>query len=260
MAMRYRIGEFAALSGVSEKTLRFYDELGLLRPASVDPRTRYRFYVPQQLKELTSILALRDIGMPLADIRRLTRNPRSASERRDALTDLKRKVEQSIHTATQSLNWINAALKDLDELGPPIPVVVKRRPSMLVASIRSQLRSYAEIDFLEQELLSKLPAESIGNLRGVLWHRCADSGCVEGEPFIALKRRVPARSGYEIKDLPPATLACAYSGTDDGSAEQTYVAIRKWMNVRGYRVCGPKREIYVDQLLEIQFPLESVVS
>lgn len=255
MTMRYRIGEFAALSGVSRKTLRFYHEVGLLRPASVDPRNRYRFYVPQQLKELTSILALRDIGMSLADIRRLTTNPRSGREQREALTDLKRTVEESIHTATQSLNWINAALKDLDELGQSIPVVVKRRPSMLVASIRSQLRSYAAIAFLEQELLSKLPAESIGNLRGVLWHRCADSGCVEGEPFITLKRRVPARNGFEIKELPPATLACAYSGTDDESAEHTYVAIRKWMNVRGYRVCGPKRELSVGQLLEIQFPL-----
>lgn len=259
MTMRYRIGEFAALSGVSQKTLRFYHQVGLLRPASVDPRNRYRFYVHQQLKELTSILALRDIGMSLADIRRLNTNPRSASQRREALTDLKRTVEQSIRTATQSLNWINAALKDLDELEPSIPVVVKRRPSMLVASIRSELRSYAEIDFLEQELLSKLPVESIGNLRGVLWHRCADSGCVEGEPFIALKRRVPARNGYEIKELPPATLACAYSGTDDESAEHTYVTIRKWMNVRGYRVCGPKREIPLGQLLEIQFPLESAV-
>ena len=36
----YRIGEFARLGGASIKTLRFYDELGLLRPASVDARTR----------------------------------------------------------------------------------------------------------------------------------------------------------------------------------------------------------------------------
>jgi DNA-binding transcriptional MerR regulator len=38
--MRYRIGEFAALSGVSVKTLRFYDQIGLLQPALVDARTR----------------------------------------------------------------------------------------------------------------------------------------------------------------------------------------------------------------------------
>ena len=52
MAAQYRIGEFAYLGGVSAKTLRFYDEIGLLRPASVDARTGYRQYRPEQLEEL----------------------------------------------------------------------------------------------------------------------------------------------------------------------------------------------------------------
>jgi DNA-binding transcriptional MerR regulator len=39
MAELYRIGEFANLSGVSAKTLRYYDDIGLLRPASVNSRT-----------------------------------------------------------------------------------------------------------------------------------------------------------------------------------------------------------------------------
>ena len=44
---RYRIGAFAQVSGVSAKTLRFYDQVGLLRPTRVDPRTGYRFYRPR---------------------------------------------------------------------------------------------------------------------------------------------------------------------------------------------------------------------
>ncbi len=69
MAARYRIGEFAYLGGVSAKTLRFYDEIGLLRPASVDARTGYRQYRPEQLEELASIVALKSLGLPLADVR-----------------------------------------------------------------------------------------------------------------------------------------------------------------------------------------------
>jgi effector-binding domain-containing protein len=91
----------------------------------------------------------------------------------------------------------------------------------------------------------------------VLWHRCADSGSLEGEPFIALKQPVPTRSVYDVKQLPSATLACAYSASDEHRAEQGYDAIRRWMNIRGYRLAGPKRELYLDQMLEIQFPLES---
>jgi effector-binding domain-containing protein len=76
-------------------------------------------------------------------------------------------------------------------------------------------------------------------------------------PFVELKKRVPLRGLYEMNDLPPATLACAYSGIADESAEQAYGAVRRWMQIRGYRLAGPKREIYLQNLLEIQFPLDS---
>jgi DNA-binding transcriptional MerR regulator len=257
MAVQYRIGEFADLTGVPAKTLRFYDEIGLLRPAAVDPRTRYRFYLPQQLQELASILALKDVGASLAEVRNLIRKAGSRKERREVLNDLKNAVEQSVQTAKQSLNWINAALDDLDDRERPIPVVVKRRQAVCIASVRSKVKNYAEIEELEQQLLNELPVHAVAGLRGVLWHRCADSGCLEGEPFVALQQRVPARSVYELKQLPPATLACAYSEPDDANAEQAYGAIRRWMNTRGYQLGGPKREIYVDRLLEIQFPLKS---
>ena len=260
MAAQYRIGEFAALSGVSTKTLRFYDEIGLLRPASVDPRTRYRFYLSAQLEELASILALKEIGVPLAEVRRLTRKTGSAyacKDKREILNDLKRTLEHSIHTASQSLQWVKAALHELDDSSRPIPVVVKREQPVLIASIRSRLGGYAEIARLEKELLETLPQHAVGELRGVLWHRCEDSGGLEGEAFVGLKERVARRSVYDLKQLPAATLACAYSDWDDERSEQTYRAIWRWMIVRGYRLAGPKREIYLDQMLAIEFPLKS---
>jgi DNA-binding transcriptional MerR regulator len=257
MAVQYRIGEFADLSGVSPKTLRFYDEIGLLRPAIIDPRTRYRMYVPEQLQELAAILALKEVGVSLAEVRKLTGKNRSSKDRRQVLSELKERIQQSIESATQTLSWIDAALNELHDSEHLIPVVVKRRQPVFIASIRSTVESYAQIERFEQELLKAVPLNAAGDLRGVLWHRCAESGSPEGEPFIALKERIPARSGYELKQLPAATLACAYSEDDEMSAEHAYAAIRKWMNARGYRLAGPKREIYVDRFLEIQFPLSS---
>src|ERR1700730_10524695 len=57
VALQYRIGEFSNRSGVSTKTLRFYDEIGLLRPASVDARPGYRPDRAQPPEDLGSILA-----------------------------------------------------------------------------------------------------------------------------------------------------------------------------------------------------------
>jgi DNA polymerase III subunit beta len=67
------IGETARESGLPVGTLRFYDGAGLLRPASVDPRTGYRFYTPEQVGTARLVAVLRDAGMPLAGIRTILR-------------------------------------------------------------------------------------------------------------------------------------------------------------------------------------------
>lgn len=81
----FTIGPFARLAGVSAKVLRSYDGLGLFRPVWVDPATDYRYYSPAQLPELRRIVALRDMGIGLAEIGRLVSGGadlRTALERR----------------------------------------------------------------------------------------------------------------------------------------------------------------------------------
>lgn len=65
------IGEFARLSRLSAKALRRYDELGLLRPALVDPVNGYRYYDPAQVEGARLVAWLRRIGMPLSRIGRI---------------------------------------------------------------------------------------------------------------------------------------------------------------------------------------------
>jgi len=57
----FGIGAFARLAQVSVRTLHYYDEQGLLRPAEIDSRTGYRWYTADQLRRLNRILALRDL-------------------------------------------------------------------------------------------------------------------------------------------------------------------------------------------------------
>ena len=63
------IGEFARDSRLSAKALRLYDELGLLPPARVDEDSGYRFYEPGQLEQARLIAALRQLQVPLAEIK-----------------------------------------------------------------------------------------------------------------------------------------------------------------------------------------------
>jgi serine/threonine protein phosphatase PrpC len=63
------IGVFAVAARLTPKALRLYDDVGLLRPAAVDPESGYRLYDPNQLQQARLIARLRRIGMPLAQVR-----------------------------------------------------------------------------------------------------------------------------------------------------------------------------------------------
>ena len=66
--MEYKIGDFSRISRVTVRTLRYYDEIGLLKPVRVDEYTGYRYYSIEQLPELNRIVMLKEIGLSLDDI------------------------------------------------------------------------------------------------------------------------------------------------------------------------------------------------
>jgi DNA-binding transcriptional MerR regulator/effector-binding domain-containing protein len=253
----FRIGDFARIGGVSVKTLRFYDSIGLFRPAGVDPRTRYRLYSAPQLRDLARILALRGLGASLPEIRQAIGGDASRPKGRRLLEALRKAKLDSIDEARKSLSWIEAALHDLDAFASPVGIIVKRSPPVRVASIRVGVPRYQDIYPYESDLLEAVPKGSAGYLRGILWHRCADSGEIEGEPFVEVRRDVPVRSGFEVKQLPAVTVACAFSSLNDADAESAYDTLGSFVRSRNCRLVGARREIYRDQMLEIQYPLES---
>jgi DNA-binding transcriptional MerR regulator len=65
------IGRFSRLTGVTVKALRHYDAIGLLEPAAVDPETGYRFYTLAQARDAVAVRRLRDLDVPLDEIRTL---------------------------------------------------------------------------------------------------------------------------------------------------------------------------------------------
>ena len=85
MLKMLKVGDFSRLSLVSIKALRYYDELGLLKPARVDEFTGYRYYTAEQLPRLNRILALKDLGLSLEQIGVLLNKGVSSEELRGML-------------------------------------------------------------------------------------------------------------------------------------------------------------------------------
>ena len=64
-----KIGEFSALTGVPIKTIRYYSDIGLLKPHSIDSDSNYRSYKKEQIVTLNRIISLKDAGFMLSDIK-----------------------------------------------------------------------------------------------------------------------------------------------------------------------------------------------
>ncbi|MFC4112774.1 MerR family transcriptional regulator [Nonomuraea zeae] len=94
----WRIGQLARMAGVSERTLRHYDKIGLLRPAAVDRATGYRWYGVTELSRLERIRALQRLGLPLRQITDLLDAPES--QLRQAMTETLTSIRRDIAALT----------------------------------------------------------------------------------------------------------------------------------------------------------------
>ena len=99
------VGQAAALSGVSVRTLRYYDQIGLLKPQQVG-ENGYRYYTQENLQTLQQILFFRELEFPLREIARILRQPefdrqRALQEHRKLLLMRKKRLEQLIALTEQ---------------------------------------------------------------------------------------------------------------------------------------------------------------
>ncbi len=90
----WRIGQLARMVGVSERTLRHYDKIGLLVPASVDGLTGYRWYGVAELSRLERIRGLQRLGLPLRQIADLLDAPEP--QVRQALAEIVTGIQRDI--------------------------------------------------------------------------------------------------------------------------------------------------------------------
>ena len=74
--MKFQIKEFAEFTGVSVRTLHYYDEIGLLTPAFVDRATGYRFYNKNSALRMQEILFYRELDFPLKSIKEILASPK----------------------------------------------------------------------------------------------------------------------------------------------------------------------------------------
>lgn len=263
----FRIGDFSKLTRVSVKALRFYDEVGLLKPTYVDRDTGYRYYSATLLQRLNRILAFKELGLSLGEIVNLLEGDLPVDCVRESLQNRRAELARRIEREQAQLAEVDAWLAQLNQAGrvPEYEVTVKNVAPRLVASVRDKLSSYADADELFDELSSDFKQRGAPLERGAIWHTCAGQRrSIDCEAILFLREPAPGAGRAQVYELPGAAVACVIHQGSDETCERAYVAARSWIESRGYAIAGPSREVYwqgdVAQdgdsgVTEIQYPI-----
>lgn len=95
--MLYKIGDFSKKTGLSIRTLRYYDEIALFKPVEIDLFTNYRYYSEKQLEDLNIINDLKDCGFTLEEIKKYWNNFNNdimLERKKELLKDIKQTEEK----------------------------------------------------------------------------------------------------------------------------------------------------------------------
>ena len=268
------IGEFARLGQVSPRMLRHYDELGLLRPEQVGSANGYRLYSVHQLSRLHRVVALRDMGFSLEQIRELVDEGLPAEQLRGMLRLRRAQLAQTLDEEQERLARIEAHIRALERTGTMElqDVVIKHTQPVRVAQAAAGGLSHADIGPAFGRLLPEVVAhlEAVGAKPGISIACYEDDGGTAPQGEIVLQagfdvgdQDVPGSEHVCVRNLPVVEVAAAvYRGGDDGIAS-AWEALVRWIEDSGYRMVGDCRELYHEwhaddpsqNVMELQQPI-----
>ncbi|MDJ0705310.1 MAG: MerR family transcriptional regulator [Leptolyngbyaceae cyanobacterium MO_188.B28] len=278
----FRIGEFSKIAQVPASLLRYYDDIGLFAPIHSDRETGYRYYSVQQLAQLNRILALKDLGLSLEQIKHLVEDQVSPDEIRGMLTLKKSQIEQTIQAEAVRLRAVESRLQQLEQKGQfqDDDVVLKSLPAHPFLSLRQTFKDLVEtlafIADMGQTVSKQVKAKSLGRFAAVIHSELYEENNWDLEfGFLLnhdLETRVPLPNGsvMTVRELPPvqtAVTAVRFGGPENGHL--CYSAIGAWVETHQFKLIGPGREVFVvppkpghesEMVVEIQFPVNAIAA
>lgn len=252
----FTIGDFAEHGRVSVRMLRHYDAIGLLRPAHVDPASGYRYYRAEQLTQLNRVVALKELGFGLDQVRSILHDSVSADELRGMLRLRRAELEAAMADTADRLAKVEARLRTIEsENLVPTDVVVKSLPAVRIAEVSGTARSFEPrelgpvVDALYAELRGRLEAAgSVATGPGVTRYTdIPDSGAVVVHAGLPVGADIDEVGGARIVELAGVGSAATivHCGALDGVLP-TVQALARWLDANGYRFTAEHaREISV---------------
>lgn len=257
------IGRFSAATRLSVRMLRHYDEAGLLRPAWVDPSSGYWYYSHEQARTAEIIRLLRQLDMPLDEIREIlgARDPELV---RTQLAAHHLRVEEQLAVTRRILAYLERLIEQVNADGDIVmyEITVKDVAPQTVLTRRGRTRMEdlgrwigGNMDDMAAHLAAH-ESHLIGP-PGLIYHSFGgDQEAADVELFVPLPAPVPDGDDltcYELASGPVAFTLHLGPYEELGAA---HAALSEWVQRNGHETAGPPRELYVTDPREVSDPAD----
>jgi len=270
----YRIGEFSRLCRVPVSALRYYADLELLPPAAVDPDSGYRFFTVDQLPRLNRILALKDLGLTLDQIKAVLDEELTAAELRGMLRIKRVEHDRAATEAAARLSRVEARLRAIESEGtmPAHEVVLKTLAPYRVLAVREVVAEPSGVATLLMDGFAAIGGRGVATT-GPPFSRYHDPEFhpenIDVEVDFPVDDSVsegvdtPGGRRLEVSKIPGGEAAVVLHEGPYETIDEAYATIGAWIAANGLHVAGPPQEAYLrppggalDPLTEIRFPVE----
>ncbi len=249
---KLKIGEFSKMMRVTVKTLRLYEQKGLLQPDEVDEWTGYRYYSLTQMQRLSAIRSLQNMGFTLAEIKEILDSDTSVPSLElleQKIADCKRQIHL-LHGRYQMLLSLSNSRKKISKMEK---ISIQTLPSIIVASHREVIKNYEAIGPMCVDVIAPE------------MHRLGCHCPVPGYCFTIEHNKEYTPVDVDIEyceqveemgqdsaiiqfkrlDEVPTAFCMAHYGPYERLYE-SYIEIFRHIEEQGYRIVGSPRTVYID--------------
>jgi DNA-binding transcriptional MerR regulator/effector-binding domain-containing protein len=247
MAAGLTVGDFSRATHLSIKTLRHYHQVGLLEPDTVNPHTGYRYYSAGQIPAAQVIRRLRDLQMPVADVKAVLAAP-GAPARNALIAAHLNRLEAELTQTRAAVESLRALLAPPD--GPP--AIEHRSVPATAAAVITAVVGRADLLAWWQGALGELAATvraqglpTAGPPGGVFASELFQTDRGQATVFIPVPGRVRPIGRVTSSVIPAAELAviCHHGPLADG--DLSYAKLGSYATTREISIDGPLREYYL---------------
>ena len=261
----YKIGMFAAMNHITVKTLRFYEEQGLLMPAVTNQENGYRYYTLSQMAVIHQITALKMAGFTLEEIAKIN----SGADEQSVLLKKKSELLAKIADLTRQIAVVDGYLSKKKN-GLFSPVLIKTIPATTVAAMKMRIESYDSLFDVMPEmgaLMEKTGCECA--LPEYCFTNYLEPGYKDEDILVEICEAVTGAKqeigGLYFRTLPEMQAACVFHRGSYGPLPESYEIVLRYIEENEYEIAGAIRESYLDGvwtqdeesqwLTEIQVPV-----